>query len=230
MNSSQLSYGTIMNVFFTFNLRLISKEYCNLWMKLLQLHCVKTVRFWSFSGPYFPAFGGKIRIRKTPNTDTFYVVLRSLKIHYSSRINPVIRQTKSIKNTFATVFCSVTLLVVFFLINWSEGVNERSCFLEKHHDYHAKAYHKLSNWISHLQLLKVAVSIKSFDNTGQHIQKWHTQEKLKKCEGIYLIMLYLVPVLKILQKNTLLKKIWHKLYVKILKLSLDVGDAYSSPY
>ena len=53
-------------------------------------HCVKSVRIRSFSGPYFPAFGlnteiygvnlpiqsecGKIRTRKTPNTDTFYVV------------------------------------------------------------------------------------------------------------------------------------------------------------
>ena len=47
-------------------------------------HCVKSVRVWSFSGPYFSAFGlygvyvhiqfecGKIRTRKTPNTDTSY--------------------------------------------------------------------------------------------------------------------------------------------------------------
>ena len=53
-------------------------------------HCVKSVHIWSFSDPYFPAFGlnterysvflrlqsecGKIRTRKTPNTDTFYAV------------------------------------------------------------------------------------------------------------------------------------------------------------
>ena len=46
-------------------------------------HCMKNVRIWSFSGPYFPAFGmyteryglslrikskcGKIQTRKTPN-------------------------------------------------------------------------------------------------------------------------------------------------------------------
>ena len=53
------------------------------------LHCEKSVRIWSFSGLYFPAFGlkysvevysirsiqsecGKIRTRKTPNTDTFH--------------------------------------------------------------------------------------------------------------------------------------------------------------
>ena len=51
-------------------------------------HCVKTVCIRSFSGPYFPAFGlnmeryyvslrtqsecGKMRISKTPNTDTFH--------------------------------------------------------------------------------------------------------------------------------------------------------------
>ena len=51
-------------------------------------HCVKSVRIRSFSGPYFPAFGlnterygvslhiqsecGKIRPKKTPNTDTFH--------------------------------------------------------------------------------------------------------------------------------------------------------------
>ena len=50
-------------------------------------HCMKKVRIWSYSGPHFPPFGlntercgvsfriqsecGKIRIRMTPNTDTF---------------------------------------------------------------------------------------------------------------------------------------------------------------
>ena len=53
-------------------------------------HCVKIVRIRSFLDPYFPAFGlkterygvslriqlecGKIRTRKTPNTDTFHAV------------------------------------------------------------------------------------------------------------------------------------------------------------
>ena len=55
-------------------------------------HCAKSVRLWSFSGPYFPALGlnteiysvklriqfecGKVRTRKTPNThsDNFYTV------------------------------------------------------------------------------------------------------------------------------------------------------------
>ena len=54
------------------------------------LHCVKSIRIRSFSGPYFSTFGlntdiypvnlciqselGKIRTRKTPNTDTLDVV------------------------------------------------------------------------------------------------------------------------------------------------------------
>ena len=49
-------------------------------------HCVKSVRIWKFSGPYFPAFGlypaslstqsecRKIRTRKTLNMDTFHAV------------------------------------------------------------------------------------------------------------------------------------------------------------
>ena len=49
-------------------------------------HCMKSVGIWNFSGPYFPAFRlnfpvqfecGKIQTRKTPNTDTFYVVTYS---------------------------------------------------------------------------------------------------------------------------------------------------------
>ena len=52
---------------------------------LLDLHHVKSVHIRSFSGPLFPAFYsvnlliqsefGKMRTRKTPNTDTFYAVL-----------------------------------------------------------------------------------------------------------------------------------------------------------
>ena len=53
-------------------------------------HCVKSVRIWSYSGLYFPAFGlnterygvsfriwsecGKMQTRITPNTDTLYAV------------------------------------------------------------------------------------------------------------------------------------------------------------
>ena len=50
----------------------------------MKFHCVKSVHIRSFSCPYFPAFGlniriqsecGKVRSRKTPNTDTSYAVL-----------------------------------------------------------------------------------------------------------------------------------------------------------
>ena len=56
-----------------------------------KLHCVKSVRIQSYSGPYFPTFGlnkerygispriqakwGKKRTRIIPNTDSFYAVL-----------------------------------------------------------------------------------------------------------------------------------------------------------
>ena len=53
-------------------------------VKVVNYHYIKSIRIRSFSGPYFTAFGlntesiqsecGKIRIRKTPNTDTFYAV------------------------------------------------------------------------------------------------------------------------------------------------------------
>ena len=54
------------------------------------MHCVKSVRIWSYAGPYFPTFRlnterygvslrtqsdcGKIRTRITPNIDTFYAL------------------------------------------------------------------------------------------------------------------------------------------------------------
>ena len=56
-----------------------------------EIHCVKSVRIRSYSGPHFPAFGlnteryfvsvriqsgcGKIRTRITPNTNNFYAVI-----------------------------------------------------------------------------------------------------------------------------------------------------------
>ena len=58
--------------------------------KLGKIHCVKSVRIRSYSGPHFPAFGlntvryclsphilcecGRIWTGITPNTDTFYAV------------------------------------------------------------------------------------------------------------------------------------------------------------
>ena len=57
-------------------------------------HSVKSIRIWSLSGLYFPAFGvflripfecGKIRTRKTPNTDTFHAVYRSQTIGFQCK-------------------------------------------------------------------------------------------------------------------------------------------------
>ena len=60
----------------------------------INMHCVKSVRIRSYSGPHFPAFGlntekyyvsfriqskyGKTRTRIAPNTETFYAVMLSL--------------------------------------------------------------------------------------------------------------------------------------------------------
>ena len=70
-------------------------------------HCVKIVHIPSFSGPYFPASGinterygvslriqsesGKIRTRKTPNTDNFHGVSLSVNFeekHFSCSLVP----------------------------------------------------------------------------------------------------------------------------------------------
>ena len=60
-------------------------------LKSGDIYCMKCVRIWNYSGPYFPAFGlnmerycislriqsecGKMRTRITPNTDAFYAVI-----------------------------------------------------------------------------------------------------------------------------------------------------------
>ena len=75
-----------------------------------ELHCVKSVSIRSFSGPYFPAFGlnierhsvslhiqsryGKIRTRKTPNTDTFHTVL-FLTVRKKTKIRNVLANNMS---------------------------------------------------------------------------------------------------------------------------------------
>ena len=74
--------------------------------KLCEVHCMECVRIRSSSDLYFPAFGlttelyegnlriqskcGKIRTRKTPNTDTFYAVVEIM-------IKNLLRMLKLIK-------------------------------------------------------------------------------------------------------------------------------------
>ena len=68
---------------------------CNNSSDIITTQSVKSVRIWSYSGPYFPAFGlnterysvsfciqlecRKIRTRITSNTGNFYAVTMSLK-------------------------------------------------------------------------------------------------------------------------------------------------------
>ena len=64
-------------------------------------HCVKSLRIWSYSGPYFPAFGlnterykvplrfqsecGKVRTRINLNTDNFYAMYLILLLFFFSQ-------------------------------------------------------------------------------------------------------------------------------------------------
>ena len=86
----------IITGFFTWVLQNLQRKYC-----------VKSVRIWSFSGPYFPAFElnmeryrvslrikskyRKIRTRKTSNTGTFHIVKvkksKYFKVIHSKRLN-----------------------------------------------------------------------------------------------------------------------------------------------
>ena len=86
-------------------------------------HCLKSVRIRSFSGPYFAAFRlnreinsvnlhiqsecEKMRTRKTPNTDTFYVVYLGHK-------------QRKIRQSFAELIeykcCNFTIVTVFLKI------------------------------------------------------------------------------------------------------------------
>ena len=76
-------------------------------MKVRLIHCVKSVRIWSFSDPYFPTFElnteiypvnlqiksecRKIRSRKTPDTHNFYAVTKG--IFDKSRVHVGIMKT-----------------------------------------------------------------------------------------------------------------------------------------
>ena len=67
------------------------------------IHCVKSVRIRSYSGPHFPAFGlnterygvslrtqsecGKMRTRITPKTDTFHAVILLFFFHSRRKRN-----------------------------------------------------------------------------------------------------------------------------------------------
>ena len=78
------------------------------------MHWVKSVRIRSFFGPHSPAFGqnmdiypanlrilsecGKMRTRKTPNTDTFYAVMVSCTAHIRGKF-------RTLSSIYDVVFC-----------------------------------------------------------------------------------------------------------------------------
>ena len=71
-----------------------SRKKISLLNRMQRHHCVKSVRIRSFSRPYFPAFGlnteiqsecGKIRTRKTPNTDIFHAACNETFKNYSQK-------------------------------------------------------------------------------------------------------------------------------------------------
>ena len=88
-------------------------------------HCVKSVRIRSFSGPYCPAFGltterysvslsiqskcGKRWTRKTPNTDTFYVVINLRPISGQCYSHIETSQLTCIEMQLTGFYTSVTL-------------------------------------------------------------------------------------------------------------------------
>ena len=81
------------------------------------MHCVKSVYIPNFSGPYFPTFGlntkryyvplriqpecGKIQTRKTPNTDTFRVVMSQEVSHTNKKMQyqNTVKRTESYQLT-----------------------------------------------------------------------------------------------------------------------------------
>ena len=82
-------------------------------------YCAKSVRIRSFSGQYFPAFGlnteryqvspriqyksGKMRTRKTPNTDTFHAV--TAPAYFSKKKTVQTSDLAKTKLCYVMLFC-----------------------------------------------------------------------------------------------------------------------------
>ena len=95
------------------------------------LHCVKSVRIRSHSGPHFPAFGlntkkyrvflyiqsecGKMRTRITPNTDTFYAVL---KFRVPLNLTSSIYRLLYVSNTVSTGSAITNIIKRFWFIGY----------------------------------------------------------------------------------------------------------------
>ena len=87
MVSKSIAYSSQTSIIFSFDSCIIGKVYNDglNTLFIVPYHCVKSVRIWCYSGPYFPPFwlnteryGASLRIQsgygkiRTPNTDTFY--------------------------------------------------------------------------------------------------------------------------------------------------------------
>ena len=90
MVSKSVAHSSQTSIIFSFDSCIIGKVYNDglNTLFIVPYHCVKSVRIWRYSGPYFPPFRlnmerygaslriqsryGKIWTRIIPNTDTFY--------------------------------------------------------------------------------------------------------------------------------------------------------------
>ena len=104
----------------------------------MPIHCVKSVRILSFSGPYFPVFGlnmerygvslriqsecEKLQTRKTSNTDTFHPVIITIEvvIRFSDLSRFILFSSSKSPNIFAN-----TCLPILLRFRWER---ENMCF------------------------------------------------------------------------------------------------------
>ena len=109
-------------------------------------NCVKSIRIWSYSGPYFSAFGlitekygvslhmqskcEKIRTRITPNTDTFHAVDRKGCSAQLALLSFMENWKKALENKG---FCGAVLTD---LPKTSNSINH-DFFIKKLHEYRA---------------------------------------------------------------------------------------------
>ena len=112
--------------------------------KLIELHCVKRVRIWSFSGPYFPAFVlnterysvffriqseyRKIWTTKTSNTDTS----SNFGLQISRQKDSWLKRWRTLTSFFATFYYLKVfhrLLVLCLLYIFDKRCNDLEIFL-----------------------------------------------------------------------------------------------------
>ena len=96
------------------------------WQHFYLIHCVKSVRIWSYSGLHFPAFGlnmerdfvslriqsecGKMLTKITPNRGTFYAVLVTCFICWNL-ILPLIKKDMLVTNGYFSLTRSISVVI-----------------------------------------------------------------------------------------------------------------------